>query len=128
MKFTVAVLLALAAVCFADDKYTTKYDNLDVDEILKSDRLFKNYYNCLLDKGKCSPEARELKRVLPDALQTECSKCSERQRTGTDKVLRHLIENKPAEWKELSAVYDPQNIYITKYRAEAEKRGIKLPN
>lgn len=42
-------------------KYTTKYDNIDIDQILSNDRLFTNYYNCLLDKGKCSPDGQELK-------------------------------------------------------------------
>jgi hypothetical protein len=44
-----------------DEKYTTKYDNLNVDEILSSDRLVDNYVKCLLDKGRCSPEGTELK-------------------------------------------------------------------
>lgn len=44
--------------------YTTKYDNLDLDEILKSDRLLLNYVNCLLDKAHCSPDADELKSKI----------------------------------------------------------------
>lgn len=43
-------------------RYTTRYDNVDLDQILRSDRLLKNYVNCLLDKGKCSPDGAELKR------------------------------------------------------------------
>lgn len=42
-------------------KYTTKYDNVDLDEIIKSERLLKNYVNCLLEKGKCTPDGTELK-------------------------------------------------------------------
>lgn len=41
--------------------YTTKYDNVDLDEILANDRLFSNYYKCLLDQGNCSPDGAELK-------------------------------------------------------------------
>lgn len=58
------VLLVLAATfCQArpDDQYTNKYDNIDIDEILQSDRLLKNYMNCLLDKGNCTPPGAELK-------------------------------------------------------------------
>ncbi|XP_061396797.1 ejaculatory bulb-specific protein 3-like [Musca vetustissima] len=129
MKLFVAVIalasMAILAVS-AEDKYTTKYDNVDVDEILKSDRLFKNYYNCLIDQGKCTPDARELKKSLPDALKTECSKCSEKQRQNSDKVLRYIIDNKPEEWKVLQAKYDPEQTYYNKYKIEAEKRGIKI--
>jgi hypothetical protein len=46
------------------DKYTTRYDNLDVDAILKSDRLLRNYFNCLMDKGPCTREGLELKSEL----------------------------------------------------------------
>jgi hypothetical protein len=44
-----------------EEKYTTKFDYVNVDEILASDRLVANYVNCLLDKGRCSPEGAELK-------------------------------------------------------------------
>lgn len=131
MKYFVLTFLAVAvAVCSArpkeDPKYTTKYDGIDVDQILKSERLFKNYYNCLLDTGKCTPDGSELKRLLPDALKTNCSKCSERQRDGTDRVIRYLIDNRPTQWKSLQQKYDPENIYVNQYRNEAEQRGIMV--
>ncbi|EDW61174.1 ejaculatory bulb-specific protein 3 [Drosophila virilis] len=121
------LLLALAiAYVAAEEKYTTKYDNIDVDEILKSDRLFNNYFKCLVDTGKCTPEGRELKKSLPDALKTECSKCSEKQRQNTDKVIRYIIDNKPEEWKVLQEKYDPEEIYIKRYRGQASKAGINI--
>ena len=51
----------MVAVVLAEDKYTTKYDNIDLDTILASDRLLKNYVNCLLEKGSCTPDGKELK-------------------------------------------------------------------
>lgn len=48
--------------------YTTRYDNVDVGQILKSDRLFSNYYKCLMDEGRCTPDGQELKRIQPGAL------------------------------------------------------------
>ncbi|KAH8269576.1 hypothetical protein KR018_009536 [Drosophila ironensis] len=126
MKMLVAILVLGVALVAAEEKYTTKYDNIDVDEILKSDRLFGNYFKCLIDTGKCTPEARELKKSLPDALKTECSKCSEKQRENTDKVIRFIIDKKPEEWKQLQLKYDPEDIYIKRYRAQAAERGIKV--
>lgn len=41
--------------------YTTKYDNIDLDEIIHNDRLLKNYVDCLLEKGRCTPDGLELK-------------------------------------------------------------------
>jgi len=61
--------LLLAVICvLAEEKYTTKYDNIDLDSILMSDRLLKNYVNCLLDKGNCTPDAKELKGQLSSRL------------------------------------------------------------
>ncbi|XP_017045062.1 ejaculatory bulb-specific protein 3 [Drosophila ficusphila] len=126
MKMTLALLVLGLILVAAEEKYTTKYDNLDVDEILRSDRLFSNYFKCLVDTGKCTPEGRELKKSLPDALKTECSKCSEKQRQNTDKVIRYIIDNKPEEWKQLQAKFDPEEIYIKRYRSTAAASGIKV--
>lgn len=126
MKYFVIAFLALIAVVAADDTYTTKYDGIDLDEILQSDRLFKNYFNCLMEQGKCTPDGRELKTHIGEALKTECAKCSEKQKKGTEKVLTYIIKNKPEEWKQLQAKYDPEGVYTAKYRTEAEKRGLDV--
>ncbi|CAG9809166.1 unnamed protein product [Chironomus riparius] len=123
--------LVLVAVCLifgvvSAQKYTTKYDNINLDDILKSERLLNNYFNCLMEKGKCTPDGNELKRTLPDALKTDCSKCSEKQKAGTERVLRFLIEKKPNQYAELQKKYDPEGIYYSKYEKEAETRGIKV--
>jgi hypothetical protein len=56
-----ALALATAARVRRDEKYTTKYDNVNLDEILDSDRLLNNYVKCLLDTGRCSPDGAVLK-------------------------------------------------------------------
>lgn len=59
------VCLSLVAVTYAEvaqpKTYTTKYDNIDLDEIIHNDRLLKSYVDCLLDKGRCTPDGLELK-------------------------------------------------------------------
>lgn len=42
-------------------QYTTKYDSIDIDQILSSRRLVINYVHCLLDKKPCSAEGTELR-------------------------------------------------------------------
>ncbi|XP_065083456.1 ejaculatory bulb-specific protein 3-like [Ochlerotatus camptorhynchus] len=126
MKLFVVAAFALFAVVAAQEKYTTKYDGVDLDEILKSDRLFNNYFKCLMDQGRCTPDGNELKRILPDALKTDCVKCSEKQKNGTQKVINYLIDNRASQWKSLQAKYDPENVYVEKYRGDAKKAGIKL--
>lgn len=61
----VLITLASLAITFGEvaekTTYTTKYDNIDLDEIIHNDRLLKNYVDCLLEKGRCTPDGLELK-------------------------------------------------------------------
>nr|AEE61494.1 unknown [Dendroctonus ponderosae] len=121
----VLLLVVVVGVAFGEE-YTSKFDNVDLDQILSSDRLLRNYINCLLDKGKCTPDGIELKKNLPDALENECSKCTPKQRDGAKKVIRYLIENKRDYWDEVAAKYDPEGTYYKKYQEQAKKENIKL--
>lgn len=44
--------------------YFFRYDNLDIDTILASNRLVTNYVDCLLNKKPCPPEGKDLKSKL----------------------------------------------------------------
>jgi Insect pheromone-binding family, A10/OS-D len=94
-KFAFYCLLALLfAVSRGEQqpetKYDIKYDNIDIDELLKSDRLLTNYINCLMEEGSCTEDGKELKETLPDAIETDCSKCSEKQKIGSEKVMHYM--------------------------------------
>nr|AMA98180.1 chemosensory protein [Blattella germanica] len=119
MKFAVLLFLALVALCIAAPEkpklYTTKYDNVDVDSILTNARILSNYIKCLLDDGPCTPDGRELKKTLPDALQTGCEKCNEKQKTTSEKVIRHLMKERPRDWDKLVKKYDPNGQFKKRY-------------
>ncbi|XP_026277206.1 ejaculatory bulb-specific protein 3-like [Frankliniella occidentalis] len=135
---TAVAVLVLAAVARAalvqrvrrddddDEKYTSRFDNVDLDTVLNSDRLLTNYFRCIMDEGPCTPDAKELKRVIPEALSNKCAKCSERHRAGAEKVLTFLIKNREAEWTRLEKKYDPSGQYRKLYEAEAAQRGLKI--
>uniref|UniRef100_A0AAU6R4I6 Chemosensory protein 10-like protein n=1 Tax=Antheraea pernyi TaxID=7119 RepID=A0AAU6R4I6_ANTPE len=118
MKLLVFIALTTVAVSWArpGSTYTDKWDHINVDEILESQRLLKGYVDCLMDKGRCTPDAKALKETLPDALEHECKKCTQKQKSSSDKVLRHLINKRPDLWKELAAKYDADNIYQKRYK------------
>ncbi|XP_063905819.1 ejaculatory bulb-specific protein 3-like [Zophobas morio] len=116
MKFVYLFLVLFGVVLC--EQYTTKFDNINIDEILGSDRLLNNYFNCLLNKGPCSPDGDELKKVLPDAIQTNCAKCSDKQKESVKKIIKFLVEKKPDMWKDLTGKYDPEGIYFEKYKSE----------
>lgn len=63
-KIAILGLITILAVIVnaQEDKYTTKFDNINVDEILQSDRLMQNYVKCIKDEGPCTPDGAEIKR------------------------------------------------------------------
>lgn len=90
--FTIILMKTIANEDGEDEKtkYDIKYDNIDIDELLKSERLLTNYIKCLMEEGSCTEDGRELKETLPDAINTDCSKCSEKQKVGSEKVMHYM--------------------------------------
>ncbi|KAJ6642815.1 putative odorant-binding protein A10 [Pseudolycoriella hygida] len=120
--FLLVVISQIFLVYKAESQgYDTKYDDIDLEELLKNDRLRHNYVNCLMGEGPCTPDGQELKVALPDAIQSECSKCSEKQKSGAETVTHFLIDNKPDEWQKLADKYDQDGDYKAKYLKEKEK-------
>ncbi|XP_046602268.1 ejaculatory bulb-specific protein 3 isoform X1 [Neodiprion lecontei] len=126
----ILALLYIGGVLAAEsDKYTTKYDNVDVEAVIRNERLTKNYVGCLLDLTPCTPDGSELKTSshvsenLPDALATNCAGCSTAQKNAADKFSQHLIDQKPEDWKLLEAKYDPTGAYRLHYLEEQSKNS-----
>ncbi|KAG7301653.1 hypothetical protein JYU34_014627 [Plutella xylostella] len=88
-------------------KYDSRYDYLDVDAILDSKRLVRNYVDCLIAIKPCTPEGKALKRILPEALRTKCIRCTDRQKRTAVKVIKRLKYEYPSEWAKLSCRWDP---------------------
>jgi hypothetical protein len=64
--------------------------------------------------------------ILPDALETDCSKCSDNQKSGSTKVIHFLIDNKKEDWENLEVKYDPSGSYRIKYEAENEDSDVSI--
>lgn len=69
-----------------------------------------------------------LTEILPDALKTECSKCTQVQKDKAKKVIKFLIKNKPDMFKELEDIYDPTHEYRTRYADKLKAEGLEFPN
>ncbi|XP_014365819.2 allergen Tha p 1-like [Papilio machaon] len=123
----VLVLLCVLAAALAET-YTDKYDNIDLKEIAENERLLDAYVKCLLEKGKCSPEGKELKAHMKDAIETGCEKCTEAQKKGTNFMIDHLISKKPEIWNELANKYDPTGKWRKVYEERAREHGIIIPH
>ncbi|XP_045537512.1 allergen Tha p 1 [Papilio machaon] len=102
------ILLAVLAVALArpdDGFYDNKYDSFNVKEVIGNIRLLKAYVLCFQSKGKCTPEGADFKSRIPEALESECGKCTEKQKTMVAEVIKAIMELLPAEWDELVKIY-----------------------
>lgn len=88
--FITFVIYNLISLSFCETTYDSKYDSIDVDQILKSERLLSNYIKCLLDEGPCTPDGQDLKDTLPDGIATNCSNCTETQKEKSDKIMHFM--------------------------------------
>lgn len=64
----IILVISLVTCSSAEDQaettkkpYDTKFDNIDINDVLKNDRLLKNYVNCLQNEGPCTPDGKMLK-------------------------------------------------------------------
>lgn len=65
MNKLLAVIVCCAVMAMSvignDEKFTTKYDNMNLDEVLKNDRLINKYVQCVMETGSCTPDGELLK-------------------------------------------------------------------
>lgn len=69
--WSVQVLVALGLYCTLvaaevskiKEKYTTRYDNVNLDQILENRRLYQPYVKCLLNEAPCTHDGYELKSM-----------------------------------------------------------------
>ncbi|VVC97642.1 ejaculatory bulb-specific protein 3-like [Leptidea sinapis] len=114
MRTIIVVACLVLSVC-AVEKYSSKYDNFDAETLITNDRLLKSYINCFLDKGRCTSEGNDFKKYLPEAIETTCGKCSEKQKVNIRKVIKTIQQKHPKEWDELVKKNDPSGKYRTDF-------------
>ncbi|KAL3285566.1 hypothetical protein HHI36_000096 [Cryptolaemus montrouzieri] len=54
-------------------------------------------------------------RILPEALETNCLRCTEKQKVVTHRTIKRLRKEYPKIWAELSSLWDPNDIYVRKF-------------
>ncbi|OWR54358.1 allergen Tha p 1-like [Danaus plexippus] len=116
--FPISVLLVACFTAINTQTYEKRYDSVNIDDVLSNKRLLAAYVKCVLDQGRCTPEGKELKSHIADALQSGCDKCTETQKDGVRKVIKHLIKNERDYWKQLVEKFDPEGVYAEKYEDE----------
>ncbi|RZC33118.1 OS-D domain containing protein, partial [Asbolus verrucosus] len=60
--------------------------------------------------------------ILPEALQTNCAKCTEKQRTVAYRTIKRLKKEYPKIWDQLQAIWDPNDVYVKKFEDTFESQ------
>nr|QWS70520.1 chemosensory protein 8 [Cylas formicarius] len=113
-KLLIVALLCQSAICLAQ-QYSTRYDNLDIESILSNKRVLTNYIKCILDEGPCTSEGRELRKHIPEAVSTKCSKCTDSQKNIVRKGSLYIMKNRPDDWARIRKKFDPQNVHAKNF-------------
>ncbi|XP_070155024.1 ejaculatory bulb-specific protein 3-like [Polyergus mexicanus] len=97
---TIAIIgIALMCVLAKEDKYDDKYDNIDILEILNNNKLRKQYYNCFMGITPCiTADSKFFNKIIGEALQTQCRKCTEKQKYMLEEIIDWYRKNEPESW------------------------------
>lgn len=60
---------------------------------------------------------------MPDALETGCSKCTEKQRVGSNKVIDFIYTNRPNDWVKMEKLYDPTGIFRKNFNFDEKMKA-----
>jgi hypothetical protein len=62
-----------------------------------------------------------LSETLPDALNSGCTKCNQKQKETAEKVIRHLSQKRTRDWERLTKKYDPDGQFKKRYEEHVAK-------
>lgn len=62
---------------------------------------------------------------MPDALKSDCQRCTPKQKEKTKKIVDYILEKKPDWWAELEEKYDPSGVYHKRKMAYLKKKSEK---
>ncbi|XP_013162806.1 PREDICTED: ejaculatory bulb-specific protein 3-like isoform X3 [Papilio xuthus] len=118
MKQWLLCVFALTVVvsCSSQQQYVNRYDNFNADSIIQNERILLAYYKCVMEKGPCTKDGKNFKQKLPEALATNCAKCTDKQKQMGKVLVKQVKKAHPELWDELKNLYDPQGKYQKEFQ------------
>ncbi|XP_050542613.1 allergen Tha p 1-like isoform X2 [Daktulosphaira vitifoliae] len=90
--------------------------------LVENPHIRERYLNCFLENGPCSPDARNVKEMIPEALENECKLCNDIQKKIIEKMMCFLNNHQPEILQKVTAKFDPQGEYMKQYINALEKK------
>ncbi|XP_045777522.1 allergen Tha p 1-like [Maniola jurtina] len=112
MKIIVVLAsLVAAALAIPADTYDPKYDSFNAAEMASNPRLLRNFGKCFLGQAPCTAEGNAFNIIIPEALHTNCGKCTRKQRELVRIIVRAFQKDVPDIWEQLAKKHDPNGQY-----------------
>ncbi|KAI9559956.1 chemosensory protein 2 [Daphnia sinensis] len=106
MNSTIVAFLALAALAaVVSAQPGPALENVDVDNVLKNEKLVRRYIDCTLDRGRCEQNGRDLKAMLPRVLNEGCRGCTPKQVENSNRIINFMKTNHAADWAAIETKY-----------------------
>ncbi|KAE8753194.1 hypothetical protein FOCC_FOCC000117 [Frankliniella occidentalis] len=106
--WSLACLLAVILLAEAVEKYEEgRFAHINVDEVLGNQRILGSFIKCFLEEGPCTADARDMKKLLPEVIDSNCERCTDNQKKMMAKAVKHVKDTRPEDWEKLANKYDP---------------------
>nr|ABU87405.1 chemosensory-like protein [Trichoplusia ni] len=97
----------------AYNTYGTENDDLDIDAVVADLDTLRGFVGCFMDTTPCHTVAADFKKDIPEAIKTNCLKCTQAQKHIFHKFLLGLKEKLPTEYEAFKAKFDPEGKHFT---------------
>jgi len=76
--------------------------NFAIDKVMSDKGFVRSLINCVLDKGPCDGQGRQLRLMAPEIVRGQCPGCSRKVHQQIRRVISHVQRNFPHEWSEVT--------------------------
>ncbi|XP_012542182.1 putative odorant-binding protein A10 [Monomorium pharaonis] len=103
LNYMTIISFALTYVV-AQELYSDKYDaDTDVMSVLENEELRNQYVGCIMETSPCVTEdAKFYKEIFAEIIETNCKKCTQKQKDDNEIIKDWFTKNKPDEWQALN--------------------------
>ncbi|XP_014277115.1 ejaculatory bulb-specific protein 3 [Halyomorpha halys] len=106
MRFTVALFAFVVFAAAAPQ--SAKIDKYDIEQIFNDEKLFQQYFNCVMGRGQCTPGGQKLKDSIADHVKSGCANCPPERKARAQKMVKFMIAKKASQYEEFEKMYDSE--------------------
>ncbi|XP_044744966.1 allergen Tha p 1-like [Coccinella septempunctata] len=105
------------------EKYTSKFNSVDLNVAVRNERLVNAHFNCLMKGLKCTPDGELLRRIIPEVIVDGCAHCTKDHLEGARKIVSYLTRERPELMRALLKKFDPDMKFRIKWAAFLKEQG-----